>query len=45
VTEAERALAFSRRLAEGRAGRVERYDWGTGVFSDDLPRIYDLNYV
>ena len=45
MTQAERALAFSRRLAEGRAGRVERYDWGTGVFTDDLPRIYDLNYV
>ena len=45
MSDAERSLAFSRRLCEERAGRVERYPWGTGVFTDDLPRIYDLNYV
>lgn len=45
MSAAEQALAFSRRLCEERAGRVERYPWGTGVFTDDLPRIYDLNYV
>jgi GNAT superfamily N-acetyltransferase len=43
--ELERALAFMRRVNEGRAGRVEPLPFGVALFTDDLPEVWDQNLV
>lgn len=43
--ELERALAFLRGVGERRAGRVDRLPWGASLVTDDLPRVWDANYV
>src|SRR4051812_42105552 len=41
----ERAWRFDREADERAAGRVERFELGAAVYSDDLPRVYDANVV
>jgi ribosomal protein S18 acetylase RimI-like enzyme len=41
----ERALAFLRGVGERRVGRVDRFPWGASLVTDDLPRVWDANYV
>src|SRR3954452_15335833 len=41
----ERAWRFDREADERAAGRVERFELGAAVYSDDLPRVYDANVI
>src|SRR3954463_6353211 len=41
----ERAWRFDREADERAAGRVERFELGAAVYSDDLPRVYDANLL
>jgi ribosomal protein S18 acetylase RimI-like enzyme len=41
----ERAWRFDRDTDERAAARVERFELGVAVFSDDLPRVYDANVI
>src|SRR4051812_16677682 len=41
----ERAWAFDCVLRESAAGQVQRFDRGTAVRNDSIPRVYDANFV
>src|SRR4051794_3582570 len=41
----ERAWRYDREADERAAGRVERFELGAAVYSDDLPRVYDANVI
>src|SRR5215212_2591252 len=41
----ERAWRFDRDADERAAGRVERFECGAAIYSDDLPRVYDANVI
>ena len=41
----ERAWRFDREVQERAAGRVERFDLGASIHSDDLPSVYDANLL
>jgi ribosomal protein S18 acetylase RimI-like enzyme len=41
----KRAWRFDRDVDETAAGRVERFESGAAVYSDDLPRVYDANVI
>ena len=41
----DEALAFSHALEEACAGRVEPFAYGRGFFRDELPGVWDLNFL
>src|SRR4051794_33515754 len=45
MSVAERAWRFDADLQERIAQRIERFEHGVAVYSDDLPRVYDANVV
>ena len=45
MSDAERALAWLRERYERRAGLVRPLPFGTGVVTEELPRVYDANFV
>ena len=45
MTGLERAWNFDRELQERSAGRVEPFAFGAALYTDDLPRVYDANFV
>ena len=45
MSAADRAWRFDRAVGERAADRVERFELGAAIYSDDLPRVYDANLV
>src|SRR4051794_31502900 len=41
----DRAWEFDREVGERAAGRIQRFELGAALFSDDLPRVYDANLI
>jgi hypothetical protein len=41
----ERAWAFDRELQERSASRVHRFDLGAALYTPELPRVYDANFI
>jgi GNAT superfamily N-acetyltransferase len=39
------ALAFLHRVEEDCAGRIEPFEYGRGLFRDELPQVWDFNYL
>jgi ribosomal protein S18 acetylase RimI-like enzyme len=44
-SDLERILAFMRALDEGASTSTERFDLGIAYFHDELPRVYDRNFL
>jgi GNAT superfamily N-acetyltransferase len=45
LNELERVTAFLRRTDEGASTSVRRFELGTAFFNDQLPRVYDRNFL
>jgi RimJ/RimL family protein N-acetyltransferase len=45
MTDAERVLAFDRRMAAALAERSEPFEHGVAHFEGSLPKVYDRNYL
>jgi GNAT superfamily N-acetyltransferase len=45
MTDLQRAVAFEEALRDRCAERIVPFEWGTAVFNESLPRVWDLNVL